>query len=153
MSHIHVSADRFIPFPPGQIYTYLADFRRHHPNILPPAFSDLQVESGGVGADTVISYRLALGGRTQAQQARVAEPERGRVMTETLIGTTMVTTFTVDPERNGCRVTIETEGRRSGLRGMVEALLAPPMLRSLYADELARLEAYAREQSGATAEG
>jgi hypothetical protein len=147
MPSIHASADRFIPIPPDRIYSYIADHRHHHPHFLPPAFSYLEVEEGGVGSGTVISYRVTLGGREQEARARIEEPEPGRVMTETILGTDMVTTFTVDPEMLGCRVTIATEWRRDGVRGFVERLLAPPMLRRLYVDELARLEAYGRQQS------
>ena len=37
---------------------YLADMRDHHPRFLPPAFSDFQVESGGVGAGTVTRFKI-----------------------------------------------------------------------------------------------
>lgn len=152
MPQINATADRFIPYPPDQIYTYLSDFRRHHPHILPPAFSDFEVEEGGVGAGTVMRYRLTLGGRTETHRSRADEPEPGR-MTETLLDTGIVTTFTVEPEGAGSRVTIASDWHSSGVRGLVERLLAPRMLRGLYTDELARLEAYAREQAGAPLAG
>jgi hypothetical protein len=153
MPHIHASAQRFMPIPSEQIYAYISDFRRHHPHILPPAFSYVEVEKGGVGDGTVISYRLTLGGREQSQRASVAEPEPGRVMTETIIGTDMVTTFTVDPQTLGCMVTIETAWQGVGLRGLVERMLVPSMLHRLYVDELARLESYARQLSSAQVVG
>jgi hypothetical protein len=142
-----------MPFPPDQIYAYLSDFRRHHPRILPPAFSDFQVEEGGVGAGTVMRYRLTLGGRTESHRSLADEPEPGRVMTETLLDTGIVTTFTVEPQSGGSSVTIASDWHSGGLRGLVERLLAPRMLRRLYIDELARLEAYAREQAGAPLAG
>lgn len=153
MPQIHASAQRSMPFPPAAIYTYLSDFRRHHPHILPPAFSDFAVEEGGVGAGTVMRYRLTLGGRTETHRSRADEPQPGRVMTETLLDTGIVTTFTVEPEADGSRVTIASDWQSGGVRGLVERLLAPRMLRRLYIDELDRLEAYAREQAEAPVAG
>jgi len=49
MATILVSAERSVDAPAGAVYGYIADMRGHHPHFLPPAFSDFQVESGGVG--------------------------------------------------------------------------------------------------------
>ncbi len=68
--------------PADTVYRYLADMRGHHPRFLPPAFSDFQVESGGVGAGTVTRRKLTAGGRTRECRMEVAEPEPGRVLTE-----------------------------------------------------------------------
>ena len=61
---INASAERHIDAPARRVYSYIADFRQHHPNFLPPQFSDLEIESGGVGAGTVHRFRMTLGGRT-----------------------------------------------------------------------------------------
>ena len=50
MGTIHVTAERLVGAPADNVYGYLADMREHHPRFLPPAFSDFEVESGGVGA-------------------------------------------------------------------------------------------------------
>ena len=145
--NITASAERRIDAHPGRVYAYIADFRNHHPNILPPAFSDLVVERGGVGAGTVHRFTLTLGGRTGSARVRVDEPEPGRVLTETELDSTrdMVTSFTVDAGPNATsRVRIDTTWRASGLRGLVERILAPRMLRRLYDEELALLDRYAR---------
>ena len=60
-----VSAEGAVDAPTETVYGYIADMREHHPRFLPPAFSDFQVESGGVGAGTVIRYKLTAGGRTR----------------------------------------------------------------------------------------
>jgi uncharacterized protein YndB with AHSA1/START domain len=148
MALIHASADGLVDAPPERVYGYLADMRDHHPRFLPPAFSDFKVESGGIGAGTIFSFRLDAGGRSREYRMEVAEPEPGRVMTESDQNSSLVTTFTVEPdEGGGSRVRIESgwEGA-GGVGGFFERLFAPRVLRRLYADELVRLNAYAKEQ-------
>ncbi|MGH2849403.1 MAG: SRPBCC family protein, partial [Solirubrobacteraceae bacterium] len=65
MATITVSADRAIAAAPETLYGYIADMREHHPHFLPPAFSDFQVESGGVGAGTITRFKMTAGGRTR----------------------------------------------------------------------------------------
>jgi uncharacterized protein YndB with AHSA1/START domain len=145
---IHVTADRVIQAPPDQVYAYLVDMREHHPRFLPPAFSDFEVESGGVGAGTVTRFKLNAGGRTRSYRMQVGEPEPGRIMTESDTESTLVTTFTVDSADGGSRVQIATtwEGA-GGIGGFFERTFAPRVMKRLYADELERLDEYARRQS------
>ena len=132
-----MAAERRIGAPAERIYRVIADFRTHHPRFLPPAFSDFQVEQGGVGAGTVHSFRLTAGGRTRAYRMRVDEPEPGRVLTESDQLSSAVSTFTVTPEGPGCRVRIETRWQGAGgVGGFFERLFAPRVLRRIYADEL-----------------
>jgi hypothetical protein len=144
---IHVGEDRPIQAPPGRVYEILADFRNHHPKILPPAFSDFRVESGGRGAGTVVSFRLKLAGRSWEARSRVDEPEPGRVLTETVADSGAVTTFTVTPEGSGSRVRIDTTWLGAkGVAGWIERLVAPRLLRQLYAQELELLNRYAQDR-------
>ena len=83
MPLLHASAERTVPAPAAAVYALLADYRDGHPSILPPAFSDLTVLRGGTGAGTVIRFALTLAGRKQVIEARVDEPEPGRVLSET----------------------------------------------------------------------
>ena len=69
------------------------------------------------------------------------------MLTETDLDSGAVTTFTVTPESDGSRVRIETRYQAAGVRGFIERLAAPRMLRALYTDELARLDRYARTQT------
>ena len=149
MARIRVSAERTIPAPAEAVYALLADYRDGHPSILPPAFSDFAVLEGGSGAGTRIRFKLTLGSRTQETEGIVAEPEPGRVLTETYPRDNSVTTFTVDPEGDASRLRIETTwDSRPGFAGLVERFLAPRLLKPLYRDELDRIEAWARQRSG-----
>jgi hypothetical protein len=140
---IIASAQRRIDAPARRVYSYIADFRQHHPHFLPPQFSDLEIESGGVGSGTVHRFRMTLGGRTSQYRVRVGEPEPGRVLIESDPARRMLTTFTVDPEPGGCRVSIETRWFTDGIEGVVERVVAPRMLRRVYREELALLDRYA----------
>lgn len=146
MATINVFAERPVGAPADEVYRYIADMREHHPRFLPPAFSGFEVESGGVGAGTVIRYKLTAGGRTRSYRSVVAEPEPGRVLTESDTKSSAVTTFTVTPDGGTSRVRIATSWQGAGgVGGFFERLFAPRVLRGLYADELQRLDAYARE--------
>jgi hypothetical protein len=145
MSEISVSARGDIGAPADRVYRILSDYRQHHPHILPTAFSGFTVEQGGVGEGTVIRFQVSLGGRTESYHQRVTEPEPGRVLREADVDGNRVTTFTVTPNGAGCEVHIETAWSSGGIRGLVERLAAPRLLRPLYADELSRLDRYARE--------
>lgn len=145
MAEVAVDAERLIEAPASTVYTCIADYCEHHPRFLPPAFSDFRVEEGGVGAGTVISYKLTAGGRTRAGRAVVAEPEPGRVLTESDTSTSLVTTFTVTPQGDRALVQFATRWTAArGIGGFFERAFAPRFLRRLYDDELGRLNEYAR---------
>lgn len=87
------------------------------------------------------------GGRTRAYRMNVAEPEPGRILAESDTDSRAVTTFTVSPQDDTSRVRISTAwDGAGGIGGIFERMFAPRMLRAIYADELRRLDAYAREQ-------
>ena len=132
--------------PPDTVYRYLADMRDHHPRFLPAAFSDFQVESGGVGAGTVTRFTMTAGGRAREYRMKVAEPEPGRVLTESDMDSSAVTTFAVSPRDGASLVRISTAwDGAGGIGGLFERMFARRVLRAIYADELKRLDAYARE--------
>ena len=148
MAELRVTGEREIGAPAELVYRLLADYREHHHRFLPPAFSGLQVEQGGVGAGTIIRFVLKAGGRSRQGRMRVAEPEPGRVLTESDLNSSLVTTFTVTPVGERSRVRIDTAWQGAkGIGGFFERLFAPRVLRRLYADELDRLDRYAREQA------
>lgn len=142
MSEIRVAQSAVLDLPARTAYGIIADYREGHPRILPPnVFVGFAVESGGRGTGTLIRFRMKAGGRTRTIRASIAEPEPGRVLTETDLDTGAVTTFTVDasPDGASCHVTIGTVWTGRGLAGLVERLLAPRGLRRIYAEALVRL--------------
>ena len=52
MRTIRVTGIARIDAPAAKVYGILADYHVGHPSILPPAFRNLIVEEGGVGAGT-----------------------------------------------------------------------------------------------------
>jgi hypothetical protein len=135
--------------PPRAVYDTIANYRTGHPRILPKQFSGLTVEQGGVGAGTVISFKVRLLGRSEMYRAVITEPEPGRVLIEkNILGNDACTTFVVDSgmHSNEAVVTIRTELTvRRGWIGAVERLLTTRLLHPMYEEELKRLESAARE--------
>jgi ribosome-associated toxin RatA of RatAB toxin-antitoxin module len=146
MARINVSEEHQVGAPAEAVYGYIADHEQHE-RFLPPNFSDFKIEAGGVGAGTITTFKVKAGGGTRTFRMRVEEPEPGRVMTESDMDSDLVTTWTVTPDGDACRVAIATTWTADGVVGFFERLLAPRAMRRLYADELELLDAYARERS------
>lgn len=141
-----VSKSAEIGAPADRLYEIIADYRHGHPKILPPAFTGLTVEAGGVGAGTRIRVGMRVFGRVMTFPAEVSEPHPGRVLVERNFGERpSVTTFTVDRLDGGrSRVTISTElPARGGLAGRLERFFTRRFLEPLYAAELVKLAAVA----------
>ncbi|HEV2130840.1 MAG TPA: SRPBCC family protein [Longimicrobiaceae bacterium] len=143
MAQIQAVASAAIDASPEVVYAIIADYRQGHPQILPEKyFLGLDVEQGGVGAGTVIRCQMRVLGKTHTFRATVSEPEPGRVLAETIPDERgLVTTFTVEPREGGRRshVTIATTWTSRGVQAIVERLLAPRLLRRIYAEELQKL--------------
>jgi Polyketide cyclase / dehydrase and lipid transport len=148
MGRIQIEASAVIDAPPEAAYAIVADYRTGHPAIVPKEnFRDLAVEEGGYGAGTVIRARVRVGADERTVRHRVTEPEPGRVLIETDVDADSATTFTFTPldDDRRVRVRIATEMAASpGIRGVVERLFAPPMLRRIYRKELRQLAAVAQ---------
>ena len=140
------SAERVLDAPAEVVYHLIADYQEHHRSegFLPPAFTNMRVQRGGVGAGTVVRFTSTLGGRTREMQAEISEPQPGRVLVES--GQGVQTTFTVLPEGAGrqARVRFDTVMEAGGLEGLLTRLFAPRLLAPVCADELDRLERLAR---------
>ena len=150
----HASAERVIEAPAEVVYHLISDYAEHHraapEGFLPPAFTDLVVERGGVGTGTVIRFTSKMGGRSQTVMATISEPEPGRVLVESSPG--LVTTFTVEPvDAQRARVRFDTVIEAGGLMGLIARLAVPGMLRPIYAEEMARLEQHAQAHATLTA--
>jgi hypothetical protein len=146
-----VTASALVEAPAEVVYNILADYHEGHPAVLPRKyFTGLAVEGGsGRGDGTVIRFGMRAFGKTREARAAVTEPEPGRVLVETMLDDSgTVTTFLVEPEGRGARVTFTTELRgAAGLRGLFERFAATKYLRRVYAAELAQLAKVARARS------
>ncbi|MDP2710099.1 MAG: SRPBCC family protein [Solirubrobacteraceae bacterium] len=149
MGKIKVEQEGPVGAPAELTYRLIAD-DEHHQHILPEGFSDFEVVEGGVGAGTVHRFKVTAGGRVREYLMRVDEPDPGRVITETDQSSSLVTSFTVTPAGDSCTVRIETQwDGAGGIGGFFERTFAPRVMRRMYAEELAKLDAYAREQAAA----
>lgn len=148
---IEVSATRRIAAPAHVVYGIIADYHEGHPAILPPKwFGPLTVLAGGVGAGTRIRFSMRGMGPERPMEAVVAEPEPGRVLTESYPATGGVTTFVVEAAPNGTSdVTFRTSWQPRGITGIVERIAAPGYLRRVYKDELDQLQILAEARAAA----
>jgi hypothetical protein len=153
MSIVRAASSSVIRASAPVVYRLIADYRTSHPRILPPRyFPRLEVERGGTGAGTIIRFQFRTFGVTREIRAEISEPAPGQVLVETDLATGARTTFSVTAEGDGqaCRVGIETQWDATGLRGWVERMTAPRLLRRIYAEELAMLAGVAEEAAGAS---
>src|SRR5262245_25281638 len=132
MAVISVVAEGAVEAPARLVYDLIANFREHHPNFLPRSFSHLEIEQGGVGAGTIITFTVAALGRERRYRMRIDEPEPGRVMTESDTLSELITVWTVTPDGDTSRVRIESrwEGAE-GTAGFFERLLVLPTIRRI----------------------
>ncbi|HEX3513097.1 MAG TPA: SRPBCC family protein, partial [Trebonia sp.] len=146
MAKVQASAERTIDASADAVYGYLADMHQH-PHFLPPAFSDFQVEEGGVGSGTVTRFAVTAGGRTRNYLMRIAEPEPGRTLVESDANSSLVTTFHVEPQGDKSLVRISTSwDGAAGIGGFFERTFAPRAMHRMFLDELERLNVYALDQ-------
>lgn len=146
MAKVQASAERMIDAAAETVYGYLADMHRHA-NFLPPQFSDFQVVEGGVGEGSVTTFAVTAGGRTRNYRMRVTEPAPGRTLVESDANSSLVTTFSVEPQDGKSLVRIHTSwDGAGGIGGFFEKTFAPKAMRRIFLDELDRLNAYALAQ-------
>jgi polyketide cyclase/dehydrase/lipid transport protein len=127
----------------ARVYAVIADYRDQHPHIVPSEyFRSLTVLEGGVGAGTRTRVEMRVLGTTRIFEQVVTEPAPGRVLVETNLDGSGVTTFTVDAAEGGqaARVTIATEiEARPGLAGAIERFFTSLLLPRIYRRELEKL--------------
>lgn len=131
-----ITASRTIDADAGKIYKIIADYHTGHPRILPPAyFPSLHVETGGLGAGTLLHFEMRLFGQTQTFRSRITEPEPGHILQETELNSGSVTSFVVSPLESGKRANVTISTELSG-RNFVESFLLKGMLPKIYQQEL-----------------
>jgi len=144
------SSSARIEAPAALVYSIIADYRQHHPRIVPPKyFKALEVEEGGVGSGTRIRVTIRVLGTTTVVRHLVKEPEPGRVLVESDIEGKSDTFFTVEPLNSdrAAMLTIVTrfKTQRQGILGRIERYLAVSVLSRIYKEELTLINEYARK--------
>lgn len=146
MAQLFASVTYRFNAPAAKVYSILADYRNHHPHILPPKyFAGLKVLEGGRGAGTIFRATMRVLGKKTDFRMLVTEPQPGRMLAEIDLDNELITTFTVRPKgENRTEVEISTRwtGKR-GLAGVMERLFIPALLERIYRQELYQLEKYA----------
>jgi hypothetical protein len=101
-----------------------------------------------VGTGSVVRYKINFAGGVRELRMEVTEPEPGRTLVQADTGSSgLVTRFTVIPQGEQALVNITSSfDNETGVAGFVERIIAPRRLHRIYLEELARLDAYAREQ-------
>ncbi len=141
---VRVEQSSVIEAPPARVYAVLADYGKEHPKILPRwFFKSVRVVGGGTGAGTALVVQTGFLGGYRRLRMIVAEPEPGRVLTESDLESGVATSFTVGPHGSDASVvTIATLWPQSGgLAGRFEAWMVPNLLRAVYRAELSQLAA------------
>lgn len=154
MAEIIASVTELVRAAPHVVWDIFTDYHDAHDRVLPrPAFGKMVVERGGRGAGTVFTIELREGARTRTMRMDVTEPQPARVLMESDRDSDLVTTFTVEPSDGGrhSRVTITTRWTRGGLRGFLERMFGPPLMRPVFRAELRNVEKLARERAAAAA--
>lgn len=151
MTEILAKASALIDAPPAVVYGLLADYREGHPAILPRKyFTGCEVLEGGAGAGTAVRVSMNVMGAKQILNLVISEPEPGRILMETDHDAGVETCFIVDPVEGGARsnLTIATRAQAgSGLRGLMERLVNPPIMRRIYLEELRIIAAKFRHRT------
>ncbi|HEX6038294.1 SRPBCC family protein [Longimicrobium sp.] len=150
MAEIIISETAVMQAAPEIVYGIFADYHEAHPGVLPrPHFGTLVVERGGTGEGTrfTIDIRQGMGRRTYRMD--VTEPRPGRLLVETDLDSDLTTTFAVEPDGGGSRVTITTRFTQGRLGGWLMKTFGPRLAAPIYREELRNVERLARQRAAA----
>ena len=143
MAHIHVQAEQTVNASPEEVYAFLKDYTKR-PQILTENYLNYKVEEGGIGAGTVVTYRLHAANRERGYRIQVSDPGTGKTLQESDAGSSLVTTWTMTPEagsqKTRVQVTSDWEGGK-GVGGFFEKTFAPLGLKRIYTEILGKLAA------------
>jgi hypothetical protein len=146
MGEIRVETERVVAAPQAGLFKLVADYDGR-PSYLPPNYEDWRVEQGGLGGGTVVTYRLLTGRRERFYRMLVEEETVGSVLVERDTKSSLTVTWTLtedDPSRTRVRIVTRWRGA-GGVGGLFERRFAPPGLRRIQDDLLARLDRHATE--------
>ena len=133
MGKIQVKNERVINAQPSKVYDVLKDYKEKRPLFLTPNFLDYQVEKGGSGDGTIVSYRLQAARRERPYHIKVNEVVKGQAIQERDTNSSLVTTWSVSPVESGTRVSVVTDWEGGqGVGGFFERTFAPLGLHRIY---------------------
>ncbi len=143
MGQVRAVTSRQIGVSAQTVFEALADYATVRPKILPAQYSEYAVREGGVGAGTVVSWKLAATQRrTRDVLARVSQPAALRLV-EADENSSMRVTWTVSGQGDVALVTVEAVWNGAGgVGGFFERTVAPTGLNRLHDQVLAGLASY-----------
>src|SRR4051794_4787782 len=126
-----------------RVWALLRDYRLARARLLTEHFSDYAVHHGGVGAGTVLEYRLRVGRHRGRHVIVVQEPAAGRMLRERDRTSALVSAWTLSPggegERTVMRLAIVLCDRQTS--GWLARARARRALRRLCGQMLERVDA------------
>ncbi len=140
MGQVSASSTVLINAAPDAVLAAVADYQTVRPKILSSQYSGYEVLQGGVGAGTVVKWKL------QATKSRVREVQNsvdvaGKTVIEKDANSSMVTNWTVAPAGTGSTVTTKTTWTGAGgVKGFFEKTFAPLGLKKIQAEVLENLK-------------
>lgn len=143
MAQVEATTQRTIEAEPERVYEALADYAGTRRTLLPEQFSEYEVREGGIGAGTVVHWKLqATSKRVRDCLFDVTAPTPGQLV-ETDRNSSMVTVWTVTPAGQGRSKVVSTTtwDGAVGIGGFFERTFAPKGLNRIQDAVLANLAA------------
>jgi hypothetical protein len=144
MAQVEATTRRVVAATPEAAYGTLADYENARHALLPEQFSEYEVIEGGLGAGTVVHWKLqATSKRVRDCLFDVTEPAAGTLV-EKDRNSTMVNTWRVSPSGEGqAEVAVTTAWTGAGgVGGFFERTFAPKGLNRIHDALLAKLAAH-----------
>lgn len=144
MKTYDVKVKRMIDATHSQVYNIVIDMEEHR-RILPKQFESLDVLKGGKGAGTIFRLNMNVMGNRSSLEMTITEPEPGRIVQERDETADVTTTWMLTPVEGGNRCLIQLTSKfrsKPGFAGIVERLIIPPVIRSIYRRELDNINEY-----------
>lgn len=145
MAQLRAEAGRTIDRAPDELYAIIADYAGRHRRIMPPAYHDYTVVSGGSGDGTVVRWVLHVGNHRRPYAMRVSQATPPLTLTERDSESSFTTQWLLaaDGTASHVRLVSTWEQRSHGFPALFERIFAPRSLARLHAETLRRLEAEA----------
>ena len=151
MSQITFNAEAVLAAQAEAVYRSIADYYNGQPHIVPKAnISEIQVQAGGYGAGTVVTFKRKLLFFGRLKRKTIVEPDPGRLLVELeeVAGSApIMTSYRVIPVSKGRETYVEiitSIPHRKGFGGLMDRLFLPKRLRKMHYKELYLLEQHAK---------